>query len=198
MNQHILRINLSHTDLTPTSIRQHKTHTDQISYQLPYTKDQFEPHRPPLECTKPTPTQSHINQLIPKPIPKLADNFGQYHNRYRNYILNGESRAFYIYFLGQYLWIFVTKIFPLRIAFKFPYLTTVYLLFCQPFFLMLLSLHLKFDTYLDSPKLKFCENQLRKGTLESFWTQYCLLITYNNFEVNFLLIFIEVHYKNSL
>ena len=113
-------------------------------------------------------------------------------------IANGEFRSFCIYFLGQYLWIFVTKLFPLRIAFKFSYLTTVYLLFCQPFSLMLLSLHLKFDTYLDSPKLKFCENQLRKGTLESFWTQYCLLITYNNFEVNFLLIFIRVHYKNSL
>ena len=28
---------------------------------------------------------------IPKPKPKLADTFGRYHNRYRNYILKGES-----------------------------------------------------------------------------------------------------------
>ena len=54
MNYLILRINLSHTDLTPTSIRQHKTHTDQMSYELTYTKYQFEPHKPPLDSTKPT------------------------------------------------------------------------------------------------------------------------------------------------
>ena len=28
---------------------------------------------------------------IPKPKPKLADTFGRYRNRYRNYILKGES-----------------------------------------------------------------------------------------------------------
>ena len=28
---------------------------------------------------------------IPKPKPKLADTFGQYCNRYQNYILKGES-----------------------------------------------------------------------------------------------------------
>ena len=28
---------------------------------------------------------------IPKPTPKMADNFGRYLNRYRNYILKGES-----------------------------------------------------------------------------------------------------------
>ena len=29
--------------------------------------------------------------LIPKPKPKLVDTFGQYRNRYQNYILKGES-----------------------------------------------------------------------------------------------------------
>ena len=86
-------------------------------------------HRPNLILTSLYPNQYPNWQII------LANTITD--------IANGEFRSFCIYFLGQYLWIFVTKLFPLRIAFKFPYLITVYLLFCQPFLLMLLSLHLK-------------------------------------------------------
>ena len=35
--------------------------------------------------------RNHYFGLGPKPKPKLADTFGRYHNRYRNYILKGES-----------------------------------------------------------------------------------------------------------
>ena len=35
--------------------------------------------------------QNHYFGLGPKPKPKLADTFDRYRNRYRNYILKGES-----------------------------------------------------------------------------------------------------------
>ena len=35
--------------------------------------------------------RNHYFGFGPKPKPKLADTFGRYRNRYRNYILKGES-----------------------------------------------------------------------------------------------------------
>ena len=65
MNYHILRINLSHSDLTPTSIRQYKTHTEEnlIWIIIYYGSIWATPtsHRPPLDSTNPTPTKSHMN-----------------------------------------------------------------------------------------------------------------------------------------
>ena len=37
--------------------------------------------------------RNHYFSLGPIPKPKLADTFGRYHNRYRNYILKGESSS---------------------------------------------------------------------------------------------------------
>ena len=55
---------------------------------------------------------------IPKPKPKLADTFGQYHNRYRNHISKRESSYQYLNNLAL-VWgiFFILKLAPKTMAF---------------------------------------------------------------------------------